>query len=357
MKFLILASWILFWSCTSRPTQDMVVNTEVAGDRAIAAEDARKLKYGSNVPMLTNGELDLHRSKMNEFMKIASACVQDHLEEHQAFHEKYGVSNYIGVNTRIIVGGKQVPLKSHWKEGQEENKLRSLVTSSYKQWKSNFKKKSIIEPEDIAKISNMSCIGMAIRCMKKAFSETQQDLIYQKLITYYRNPGKQGIQAYTGHPLLLGLQQGLGWKIAYWNPNPSTESLKWMDTEPGDPPFRNHAKRYEEVIDKKTYYGIPVDIMLVGESSWGKDHREVPELLKKTPFGLFGTTDFYHVGPFSNGVITEAHAGMMWFAQNSTAGDFEKSKRVIESNPFSPFADGGAPRGHYPTGIVAIPPM
>jgi len=356
-------------ACANRPVPTLTVQSEpepakeAAIDRSVAAENLSpaelKSKFGTNIPILTEAELKAHRERMPEFSKIASACVQKHLEDHQSFHEAYGVSNYIGVNTRILVGKNLVPLKSRWKEGESDAKLQELVVASYADWEpknKQLKKQATIGSADKKRIKNMSCIGMTINCMKEAFVGTNQAGVYEKFITYYRKPGKAGIQAYTGHPMILGLKYGFGWKVAYWNPNPSEDSLKWMDTAPGDPPFRNHKLRYEEVLSSNSYYKIPVDLLLVGEEEWGQDHRQVPKLLQSTPFGVFGTTDFYHVGPFSKGQITEAHAGMMWFAQNSSATDYEKSKRVIESNPFSPFATNGAPRGHYPTGIVAIPP-
>lgn len=330
---------------------------EPSAVKNLTVEEQRQ-RYGQNVPIYTADELALHRAKVPEFAKISSECVRDHLEEHRAFHEKYGASNYIGVNTRVISGGRQVPLKSVWKEGEDKGKLRSIVARSYADWKSPYKKKARIANEDLGKVDNMSCIGMAITCMRTAFEKTGQAELYKKLIEYYRNPGVRGIQAYTGHPLMMGLRQ-LGWKIGYWNPNTSSESLTWMDTAEGDPArsARHHAQRFSEVTKQGTYNGIPVDFRVTDTEAWGSDRRDTPAALKNSPFGIFESTDFYHVGPFSYGQITEAHAGMMWYAQNGSAGDYEKSKRVIESNPFSPFASGGAPRGHYPTGIVAIPPQ
>lgn len=348
---------MLFLACAAVVGCGSAGVREPSAVRPATGEELRRV-YGRNVPIYSAEELAIHRARLPAFAKIAADCVRDHLEEHRAFHEKYGVSNYIGVNTRVLVGGRQVPLKSVWKEGEEKAPLRAIVARSYADWRSPYKKKPRIAAEDLEKIDNMSCIGMAVTCMRAAFEQTGQAESYRKLIEYYRRPEGRGIEGFTGHPLMLGLRQ-LGWKIGYWNPNTSPESLTWMDTTEGEPArsARHHAARYAEVSRAGTYYGVPVDFRMTDTAAWGGDRRDTPSELKETPFGIFESTDFYHVGPFSYGQITEAHAGMMWFAQDGSAGDYEKSKRVIESNPFSPFAVGGAPRGHYPTGIVAIPPQ
>ena len=70
-----------------------------------------------------------------------------------------------------------------------------------------------------------------------------------------------------------------------------------------------------------------------------------PSYLKNIPF-FIGTAHMgYHVFPGSFGVVVEAH---------STRAITDS--KTIESAPFNPLEENGAPSGRYRSGMISVPP-
>jgi len=194
----------------------------------------------------------------------------------------------------------------------------------------------------------ISCIGLTRTCLSEGFAAADLRLLWAKIDKRLAKD-----KSYDGTDLQKMLHL-LGWKILYWNPDPSQNALwdiedrkinpltkgrKWMGVWGG------HAENYSSVMKKGTYYGVPVDDAetLVGF----KD--QAPDELAKADFFVGTAHSGYHVFPGYSGNVIEGHSMRSL-----------DSKDNIEVSTFNPLGSGGGPRWtrteRYRSGIIAVPP-
>jgi hypothetical protein len=159
-------------------------------------------------------------------------------------------------------------------------------------------------------------------------------------------------QKFYGTDLQIMLQQ-LGWKLLYWNPDPSKNAAwdaedqalnplrtgrKWM------PVWGGHELRYAAARARGVYYDAKLDDVtrLVGfRTAPPTGFRAVPVFIGIAHAG-------YHVFPGRRGDVIEAHSMRPMNAADN-----------IEVSPFNPLAQGGGPRWtrseKYRSGVIAVP--
>jgi hypothetical protein len=267
-----------------------------------------------------NGEITFSKEEVQNHLENIAAltseaeqCLKQDFNRHQEFYKKYGISAFYGQN-------------SAFSKLSEKEKRDFLVSKK-------------LDPKLLEEIAGTSCIGLTLKCLERGFKITNQTDVYKKLRTFVAANGVDGSS------LQHGLQK-LGWKTLYWNPNPGKNALWDFQEKIADPRnkkhFRGfHAENYAAAVNKKRYFLNSVDDItsLVGFES------TEPALLKSVPF-FVGTAHMgYHVFPGAYGVVVEGHS--------SRAITDEKT---IESAPFNPLDNNGAPSGRYRSGMISIPP-
>lgn len=194
----------------------------------------------------------------------------------------------------------------------------------------------------------ISCIGLTMRCLEKGFRAAGTEPTWTKMYDQLKIHAK-----FDGSDLQKMLRQ-LGWKILYWNPDPS-QNKTWDRNDQALNPLQpgrkwmavwgQHAYHYAIVMKEKTYYHVPVDdsTTLVGFKT------TVPDSFKKIPFFIDTAHSGYHVFPGFFGKVIEGHSMRSLHAIDN-----------LEVSMFNPLAPSGGPNGtqneKYRSGIIAIPP-
>jgi hypothetical protein len=186
-----------------------------------------------------------------------------------------------------------------------------------------------------------------MQACERGFNATGMSNTWKKINTQLKID-----QKFYGTDLQIMLQQ-LGWKIYYWNPDPSKNAewdaqdqalnplkpgRKWM------PVWGGHALRYASVKNKGIYYDARVDnsTKLVGFK------KTQPSSFASVPIFVGIAHAGYHVFPGRRGDVIEAHSMRQMIAKDN-----------IEVAPFNPLGKGGAPRWtnseKYRSGLIAVP--
>jgi hypothetical protein len=270
--------------------------------------------------MFTSAEISKHRASLDTFCDAASDFLDWVYADHLAFYNKWGVSKYYG-------------------NRKPEHRTRDLRIRQLRK----FGKPEFLVDQQVS----TACILLAMQAMERGFNATGMASTWKKI-----NNQLKIDQKFYGTDLQIMLQQ-LGWKLYYWNPDPS-QNAKWdaddqalNPLKPGRkwmPVWGGHALRYASAINKGTYYDAKVDNVtkLVG---FGKvqpaDFKNVPVFVGIAHAG-------YHVFPGRSGDVIEAHSMREMIAKDN-----------IEVAPFNPLATGGAPRWtrseKYRSGVIAVP--
>lgn len=286
----------------------------------------------------TSEEISQYKIESLTINDNAAQCLNDTWEEHINFFDKYGVSKFYG--------------------------------DRHPDWKFKEKRLEIIRkvgaPDSIVKQQiPMSCVGLTLRCLGRAFKQTENEVVMNMWSRIEKHVYANGTQ---GDYLIRDLQK-LGWKVLYWNPDPSKNEIwdiedklllkankvatpRW-DTgeinELGENIFNigwgYHQTRYAIAMGKRSsYMGIHIDDRetLVGFGA------NVPESFKLAPFFVGIAHAGYHVFSGAYGEVIEAHSMRPL-----------DSRHNLEKAPFNPMA-GQAPQWtnseKYRSGIIAIPP-
>jgi hypothetical protein len=276
----------------------------------------------SSVPprMFTSAEISKHRASLDVFTDAASDFLDWMYADHLAFYNKWGVSKYYG-------------------NRKPEHKTRDLRLRQLRK----FGKPEFLADQQVS----TACILLAMQAVERGFIATGMASTWKKI-----NNQLKIDQKFYGTDLQIMLQQ-LGWKLHYWNPDP-TQNAKW-DAEdqainplkPGRkwmPVWGGHALRYASAINKGTYYDAKIDNVtkLVG---FGKVQ---PASFKNVPIYVGIAHAGYHVFPGRGGDVIEAHS-----MREMTAKD------NLEISAFNPLATGGGPRWtrseKYRSGVIAVP--
>jgi len=276
----------------------------------------------SSVPsgMFTAAEIRKHRDTMDVFTDAAADFLDWVYADHLAFYQKWGVSKYYG-------------------NRKPEHRTREKRMAQLRK----FGKPEFLADQQVA----TACILLAMQACERGFNATGMANTWKKI-----NNQLKIDQKFFGTDLQIMLQQ-LGWKICYWNPDPSQNAAwdaddqalnplrpprKWM------PVWGGHALRYASAVNRRVYYDSKVDDVtrLVGFK------KTQPAAFRTVPFFVGIAHAGYHVFPGRRGDVIEAHSMREMIAKDN-----------IEVAPFNPLAQGGAPRWtrteKYRSGLIAVP--
>lgn len=271
----------------------------------------------------TESEKALHLSKINALTSEASKCLNDTYKDHVQFFQTHGVSKYYG--NRKYVKGWDVKVSN----GRRLTPIKPTLQQKG------------LNPSLEDQMENMSCVDFARRCLGQAFRKVGLSDQWQKIEAF--NPDKIGNR--MQHAL-----QSLGWKILYWNPDPSQNTAWDLDDRkiaPGNPlnVWGHNEARYNSVLRSNTYLYNHVDDF----RSLVNFGTRPPRFLETMDFGVGTANGGYHVFLVNKTNVIEAHSSRSLFALDN-----------LEFSPFNPLANGGGPRWtrseKYRSGILVVPP-
>jgi hypothetical protein len=270
--------------------------------------------------MFTSAEIKKHRDSIDVFTDAAADFLDWVYDDHLKFYAKWGVSKYYG-------------------NRKPEHKTRELRIKQLKK----FGKPEFLVDQQVA----TACILLAMQACERGFNATGMPNTWKKI-----NNQLTIDQKFFGTDLQLMLQQ-LGWKLYFWNPDPS-QNAKWDAEDQALNPLQagrkwmpvwgGHSLRTASAKNKATYYDAHVDNAadLVGFGN------VQPANFKNVPFFVGIAHAGYHVFPGRRGDVVEAHSMRLMTAKDN-----------IEVAPFNPLGAGGAPRWtnseKYRSGLIAVP--
>jgi hypothetical protein len=262
--------------------------------------------------MFTAAEIRKHRDTLDVFTDAAADFLDWVFADHIAFFNKWGVSKYRTRDKRIA-------------------QLRK------------FGKPEFLVDQQVS----TACIVLAMQACERGFNATGMPNTWKKINTQLRVD-----QKLFGTDLQIMLQQ-LGWKIYYWNPDPS-KNADWDADDKALNPLRpgrvwmpvwgGHVLRHASAVNRGVYHDSKVDnaTKLVGFK------KTQPAAFKTVPFFVGIAHAGYHVFPGRRGDVVEAHSMREMIARDN-----------IEVSPFNPLATGGGPRWtrseKYRSGLIAVP--
>lgn len=261
----------------------------------------------------TAEEIAAHNKHLPLILSTARNYLQNTWSDHVEFHKTHGVSRYYGDRNSTL--------------NEPKERIAALKAAG-------------ASAKLVHDLKPISCVGLARDALRAGFLAANDPVLEQAILK---------IEAYAkanhldGSAIIDALQR-LGWKVLYWNPDPSKNEA-W-DEEDGLRTSRGwHAERYRTVRSSKTYYFNRVDDseLLVGFGT------NVPDAFTQVPFFVGVAHTGYHVFPGFLGRVIEAHSMRAL-----------QSKDNIENSPFNPLAKGGAPRWtnseKYRSGLICVPP-
>jgi len=270
-------------------------------------------------------EIAEHREGISTILSTATACLKNDLDRHQSFFNKYRVSRFYGDRSKFA------KMKPAEKLEHIETVLAEL----------NYRSEEIpkLAKFIMSKMEHTSCVGLVLKCLGKGFKAADQDNLWTQIAEYAANNGQDGTA-------IQNALQKLGWRVIYWNPwtefNAEWDAReKLKDPENKDRFWGYHEYRFTTVKTKKAYLYNSVD----DSTSMVNFGRNVPAFFRRIPFFVGTAHTGYHVFPGMYGNVVEGHS-----TRKITDG------ATIESSLFNPMEEGGAPRGNYFSGLVAVPP-
>jgi hypothetical protein len=270
--------------------------------------------------MFTSAEVRKHRDTLDVFTDAAADFLDWVFADHIAFFNKWGVSKYYG-------------------ERKPEHRTRERRMAQLRK----FRKPEFLVDQQVA----TACIVLAMQACERGFNATGMPNTWKKIHTQLKVDNKL-----FGTDLQIMLQQ-LGWKIYYWNPDPS-KNAEWDADDKATNPLRpgrvwmpvwgGHVLRHASAVNRGVYHDSKVDnaTKLVGFK------KTQPVAFKTVPFFVGIAHAGYHVFPGRRGDVVEAHSMREMIARDN-----------IEVSPFNPLAQGGGPRWtrseKYRSGLIAVP--
>lgn len=281
----------------------------------------------------SSSEKEDHARRVHVVAQEAGACLNEYYDRHANFFSKYKVSKFYG-NRKYFVE-KYAGEKRTRRDGYPLTAIGDYLRKrGYNSDQVQFFK---------SQMENVSCIDLSRYCLKRGFKAAGQSKYWNRIEELNQLNGN------IGTILQVGLQ-ALGWKLLYWNPDPSQNANWDADDRSINPTNKlnywgQHTALYRQVTQKGKYYEYNVDdqSLLVG---FGKN---VPRIFSNAPFFLGTAHIGYHVFPGTYGKVIEAHStrDLMSFSN-------------MESSQFNPLGSGGGPRWteseKYRSGIIVVPP-
>ncbi len=277
------------------------------------------LNLYAQVASFNQREMRIHNANRHQLAAVAADCLDWHYQDHLDFYNKWGISKYYG-DRRVdysTTAGLLAALQFY-------NKPADLVSQ----------------------LEGISCIGLAMKCLKQGFSSIGLPTTWEKIETVL---GKDKLGTVLQKNLIA-----LGWKSYYWNPDPSMndtwdiEDRTLTPLKPGKewmPVWGGHAVRYGHAL-KGFYYERS---LLVHDAVSLVGYKDVqPAFFKQIPFFVGIAHAGYHVFPGRNGEVIEAHSKRDLNALDN-----------LEYSEFNPLKVGGGPRWTdtelYRSGVLVTP--
>lgn len=291
----------------------------------------------SGKPEFSEREIEIHKNRIDEFLRVSKDCLENHRERHLDFYRD---------NCGRTRSGKKVCVSKFYGDrrySMRRNQRRS--DGQLLEYLPDALKRSGFDPSLANEMESTSCIGLALECLRQGFRATDQIQQWDKLrsYVYLNNVGGTSLQD--------GLQK-LGWNIHYWNPSPLSDIIelaqKWDAEEKGWQSKGWHEYRYYRVRNDSQYWYNTVDNKwdLVGFLT------STPRKLYRYPFWVGTAHTGYHVFPGTYGQVVEAHS-----TRHFTSVD---NLEFSNFNPLDPSGKGG-PRWSrtekYRSGLIALPPV
>lgn len=261
----------------------------------------------------TPAEVAQHLKSSNTVESVAGACLRESQNYFNGFYLKYKISPFYGENSKFA--------KLSYREQVAELTRRGLNASL------------------LSEMKPMSCVGLVLKCLGAGFEQAGQKDIWTKIRAFMKDNGQDGLA------LQFALQK-LDWKILYWNPKTSRNAEWDRNEQKIDPSNKNkfwgyHEDNWKAVSTRRKYLYNPVDDI------------DMMVNFETTPPASFQRIDFFvgtahggfHVFPGTFGRVVEAHS-MREIDDPNT----------VETSPFNPMKEGGAPQGMYFSGLFAVPP-
>jgi hypothetical protein len=280
-------------------------------------------------------EKSKHLEILPNLEKQVEECLQHEITEHQTFFKKWGFSRYYGDQSAFA---KAIA------KGDKELQLRMIrdaaLASKTVRYKNGFtlghaeyflEEKKVMKP--------VSCIGLTLICLDRAFKHESVNTpeTWQKIKSFTKENGQ------TGASLQFALQ-ALGWKIAYFNTDPSQNELrdaKEIERKYPDHQKGHHKIRFNEVNNKSSYYSLELD----DTTSLVDFKNDAPQSFKNVGLFIGVAHNGYHVFPGYRGFVVEGHSAMALTKYNT-----------IEAQVFNPSDYNGAPKGEFHSGTIVVPP-
>jgi hypothetical protein len=270
--------------------------------------------------MFTAAEKTKHRDTLPAFSNAASDFLDWVYDDHIKFFKKWGVSKYYG-------------------NRKPEHQTRQLRIEQLRK----FGKPEFLVDQQVA----TACVTLAMQAVERGFNATGMTSTWTKIHNHLKIE-----QRYFGTDLQIMLRQ-LGWKVYYWNPDPS-KNAEWdaedrqlnppKEANQWRPEWGGHAARYATSTTKGKYYDVTVDdaTKLVGFK------KSPPASFKNVQIFVATAHAGYHVFPGRDGDVIEAHS----MRQMNSIENIEFSK-------FNPLSAGGGPRWtaslKYRSGLICVP--
>jgi len=337
-------------------------------------------------------EVTMMVDRRDALSQAASKCLIQYWDTHIQFHKKNNYSKYFGnqnpgLNTadkreikllNILWPGFAKSLsRSEYAALMSANRLNDFETyfsqenpSAYKYYYQNVYKSpglrlaeraaeesgsaDILRPNDGIKLQNISCIDMARRCLSEGFKQAGMNSTWAKIDKVVRDNDLSGVE-------MQKALSDLGWKVFYWNPDPSQNQAWELDEQQARPAtaahkwqgaWGGHVSRYKRVMEKGEYFlGAERPILVDDKKLLVGFGTSIPASFAAVPFFIGTAHSGYHVFPGYSGRIIEAHSSRALSGRDN-----------LQVSTFNPLAQnsGGGPRWtdseRYRSGVIVIPP-
>jgi hypothetical protein len=283
----------------------------------------------------SNSEISNHRRSAWTLSNVAANCLARYKTEHEQFYKQ---------NCWRTQNGEKKCLSKFYGDRRYSMRRGSLRSDGKPlEYLPDALRKSGIPARLAGQMKQISCVGLALQCLKEGFNATNQQAQWRRIRSFVSSNGVGG----TSLQYALGK---IGWKTYYWNPAPYwsiEEDMRRWDREEKNWKSKGwHFYRYNRVMNRGTYWFNNVDDAneLVGFQD------KAPRILKKFPFWVGTAHTGYHVFPGTEEKVVEAHSTRHF-----------TSFKNLEFSDFNPLKTGGGPRWtkteKYRSGLIALPPM
>lgn len=285
---------------------------------------------GSKELIFTPDEIAAHQERIVDFKTVAGLCLEGYRNEHLSFYYDNCVER----------DGKKICLSKFYGERRYSKKVNDYRPDGAPlEYLGDVLSQLGFSNSYLNVLENTSCVGMALDCLRRAFTATEQREVWGRVLKFTQDNG-------VGGTALQEALRRLGWKVYYWNPSNKTAEMKKWDVEENSWKSKGHHEyRYNRVMSHGTYWFNKVDDRTSMVGFGGGE----PEILKDSPFWIGTANTGYHVFPGTFADVVEAHS-----TRHITAID------NLEFSHFAPMAKGGGPRWtpteKYRSGLIAVPP-